>query len=166
MKNLLLSLTLLTSIQSVAGSSLNSTALNGKYELIKASSEYAQTYHCSQEIEVIVSEDLVDLDGVSDNRSHASFLANNEGCENSEGDIGPLRRKCTTFNKKSVSYSDTSFLTIAGYVREVKKLRLKGKNSNKLIYSNNITQVPFGIFMIWDDDEFKCEYKRLDSSSN
>lgn len=149
------------SLLSFADGPKDSKALEGQYELIEASSEYAKSYHCSKEIEVSVSEDAVVLTGVSDNNSYASFWAENEGCNNTEGDIGPLRTKCTRFNKKSVSYSDTSYLTIVGFVREFERIDLKGKNDNKLIYSNNVTQVPFGILGIWNDDEFKCEYKRL-----
>lgn len=161
MKKLLIGSVCLMSLHSFAGTSLDSIALEGNYTLEKASSEYAERYHCSQEIEILVDERGVKLSGTSDYNSHASFWTHNEGCDNSKGDIGPLRRRCTRFNKNSAFSSDTSYLTIVGFKREVEKIKLAGKEKNKLIYSNNMTQVPFGILGIWDDDTFKCEYKRL-----
>ncbi len=160
MKSIIATITLITTLSSFASSSLKSRNLEGQYELVKASSDFAKAYHCSQEIEVRVNESLVVLDGLSDNKSHSAFYAEDEGCEKSKGDIGPIRKKCTRFKKKSVSYSDTSYITIAGFIREYTTIKLDGKKGDKLIYSNNITQVPLGILGINKDDEFKCEYKR------
>ncbi len=159
MKASILLITLLLASASFADSSLKSLKLNGEYRLLKASSEYAETYHCSEEILVKVNESLVVLDGLSDNKSYSAFYADEEGCEKSQGDIGPLRKRCTRFNKNSVSYSDTSYLTIVGFIREVTKLKLNRKG--KLIFSKNITQVPLGILGVNKDKEFSCEYERI-----
>lgn len=162
MKKALFGLALLSTVTSYANTSLDSSALAGQYKLTKASSEFAAKYHCSEEIEVKVNERSVTLEGISDNNSHASFWSEDAGCEKGAGDIGPLRKKCTTFKENSVSYSDTSYLTIVGYVREVESIKVKG---DKLTFSNNIIQVPFGILGIFKDDEFKCDYKRVSLSN-
>lgn len=159
MKKLLFGLTLLVSISSVDASPMKSIALEGNYQLIKASSDDAKQYHCSKEIEITVDETAVILKGLNDNTSYAAFWSDNTGCESQSGDIGPLRVTCTKFNKKSVSNSLTEPVTIVGYVREYKKISLNKKG--KLIFKNNVTAIPFGILGIGKDDEFKCEYQRV-----
>lgn len=159
MKKFMFGMVTLVSMTALANSPLDSMALKGKYQLVKASSEHAEAYHCSKEIEVMVNEEGVFLRGTSDNISHASFSSSNAGCDSNSGDIGPLRVTCTNFNRKSVSDSLTEPVTIVGYVRENKKISLNRKD--RLVFSNNVTQIPFGITGLWNDDEFKCEYKRV-----
>lgn len=144
------------SAMAYAGSPTDSAALAGRYNLTKASSEYAAQFHCSGEIEVTVTEKAVTLNGT---RSYTSFRAQDTSCQHQSGDIGPLRTTCTTFSQNSVSESLTEPVTIVGYIRETETIHLLGENI--LIHRNNVTQIPFGIFGAWDDDEFKCEYRRV-----
>ena len=78
------------------------------------------------------------------------------------GDIGPSSITCTRFNRKSVSFSKTDPLTIVGFIRESRNLKLYGNDEKKLIYSKNIPRIPFGNLGIWNKDEFKCHYEKLD----
>jgi hypothetical protein len=161
MKFCLLGLTLFFSLSSYAKGPINSQALSGEYRLTKASSEFAEQYHCPEEIQISVDSNSVILESLRGIYAHDSFWAKDEGCENRAGDIGPLRTSCTRFNKKSVSDSVTEPLTIVGYIREFKRIKLLGNDQSRLKYSNNVTQIPFGILGIGNDDEFSCEYKRL-----
>lgn len=161
-KKTLIGFAVFSSFAAMAGGPLNSTALRGEYELVETSGTYAQSDYCSQVIKVSVNEKRVYLTGIRDGLSRALFSGEKEGCSNRQGDIGPLRTSCVRFNKRSVSNSRTSLLTIVGFIREVEKISLKGHSGNKLVYSNSVTQIPFGIVGVGDDDEFECVYERME----
>lgn len=162
MKFLLLSLAIFSSTSLFAKGPMYSEALSGNYKLQKASSEYARQYDCPEEIQITINDKAVILERIKGIYAYQAFWAENEGCTNKEGDIGPLRTSCTRFNSKSVSFSLTEPLTIVGYVREFRNVELHGKDDKKLIYSKNVTEIPFGILGIWNKDEFKCHYEKLD----
>lgn len=162
MKVLLLCLTVLLSTSLFAEGAMDSEALSGSYKLQKASSEYAKLYYCPEEIEITVDNVAVVLERTKGIYGYESFWTKNTGCNTKVSDIGISTTNCTRFNRKSVSFSKTDPLTIVGFIREFRNLKLYGNDEKKLIYSKNITEIPFGILGIWNKDEFKCHYEKLD----
>lgn len=126
----------------------------GTYSLVMAKGGGAK-YHCNETVELIVTENRVEF-------GTETFYASDAGCKNTEGDIGPVRVSCTKFSKRKISDSMTEPLTIVGYVSEQTSLRLSMFDDTKLIFSHDVDQVPFGILGIWNDDKFKCTYKRME----
>lgn len=126
----------------------------GTYTLEKAKGGGAQ-YHCDQTVELIVTEHSVQFGRVS-------FHIADAGCKKTEGDIGPVRVSCTKFSERKISDSLTEPLTIVGYVSEQTSLRLSLFDDTKLVFSHDVDQVPFGILGIWNEDKFKCTYKRME----
>ena len=159
MKKLLLGLVLLGSATSYAA---NSNDLNGKYRLVSASSEYAQNFKCSEEVEVTVNEEMIRLSGITNRQAYASFLTENEGCETvySDENAGPERTVCTEITNSSAKNIDTYPLTAAGYVKETEKLELD-KSGRKLIHSNTLINIPFGFLVPDDNTDFECIYEKL-----
>lgn len=159
MKKLLVGITLLASTSSFANAS---SALTGTYKLVSASSDYAQDFKCSDEVEVIATGDMIKLEGITNRQAHASFFIEDEGCDTiySDENAGPVREVCTEFTKSSAKNTDTYPLTAAGYIKETEKLELD-KSGSKLIHSNSLVNIPFGFLIPDDNNDFECEYERL-----
>ncbi len=144
------------SAMAYAGSPMDSAALEGRYSLTKASSEYAAQFHCSEKIEITVTEKAVTLNGT---RSYASFKARDTTCQRQRSDIGPLRTTCTAFSQNSVFESLTEPITTEDYIKETETVYLLGESI--LIHRNDVTQLHLGFSTDENDDEFKCEYRRV-----
>lgn len=157
MNKLLIGLCVVIPFLSFAFDASISKKLVGKYELIKQSGKGAQ-YSCDKTLEITVNES-----GVFTSAFNADFYSINSGCKNSEGDIGPLRTRCTHFSENKVSYSDTQPLTIVGFAREFRSISLDYGTDNQLTYKHNTTEVPFGILGLSDEQDFSCKYQRIES---
>lgn len=155
MKKILACFLLTTAFSSYGSDALISQKLAGTYELIKTNGKGAQLY-CVETLEINVTEA-----GVFTNAFSANFYSKDSGCQNSVGDIGPLRTKCNQFSKRKVSLSSTEPLTIVGFVREYKSISLDALNENTLTYVHNTTEIPFGILGIGSEQDFSCKYQRV-----
>lgn len=142
----------LTSLSTLA-SPLTSKALEGEYSLTKDA-----VGRCHQNLSITVQKEGI---SVESNGSYVDFFsADKEGCKSAEGDIGPIRNRCTDFSKNSVSYSDSQPISIVGYIKEKDSFKLSNKGQ-KLVYTRTSTVIPFGILGIFDDGEFNCIYERI-----
>lgn len=157
MFKLLTGLFVILSFSSFASDALISQKLAGEYEIIKRKGKGAQEY-CENTLKISVTES-----GVFTSAFDAHFYFKANGCKTGEGDIGPLRTRCTRFSNNEVSYSDTQPLTIVGFVRESTSVSLDFGSQDKLTYKHSTTEVPFGILGLWNDRDFSCKYQRIGS---
>lgn len=127
----------------------------GQFMLTKASTSHARDTQCDTYIEIIVSDDEVRLRGINSetDNSFESFKFADAGCS--------AQHVCTRFTEGSVVQAARLPLSMAGAARTSISIRTSLFDKNKLIYSHDHTQLPFGIFGIWDDQKFECQYQRI-----
>jgi len=137
-----------------------SSKFPGTYALIDKSGEGAR--ECADKIQIVATDAAVRLFSAPDSvYAQESFAVSEKGCESGEGDIGPNRTRCTHFKKFEVHFTDTSPLTIAGFIREYRGIRLDAFDSDLLTWEHGSTIIPFGVLGLWNGDKFKCTYKRI-----
>jgi hypothetical protein len=139
-----------------------SSKFPGEYQLIQKSGDGADKY-CPEVLKVSISAASVVVSGSAWFPAWEVFSFAEAGCRKKSGDIGTSRSVCMNFHEKEVSSTDTSLLTIVGFIREYAGIRLGTFDSDILTYEHSSTQIPFGIFGIWDADKFRCSYKRISS---
>ncbi len=133
--------------------------LEGKYELVHAS-KYGRTLHCPDELMISVDENALRVHPLRGVGLGSTFWAKDEACLRERTDDDGSYSTCTNFARFSATQTFRAPFTRMGYISEVTRVALSW-NKKTLMYSNDLTQFPFGITGAWDDKDFTCVYKRL-----
>ena len=173
MRFLILKLILLSSCFSLANDITNQLGISekfiGRFSQIEASGE-AAPYKCPNSIEITASEFSIEIHDLKGGFVE-QFIAHKSGCDNTKGDIGPVRLNCNLFSESEINWSITEPVTIVGYTSSMTGIRFDTDynfetsqmvpNQDVIVYQHDVTEIPFGILGIWNSEKFYCRYQRM-----